>query len=82
MLLCVRIPLKRNNGDFDLLFKGNFGFEGENGLIEKIKKMENTQFLISNNEEEDIYQESKKVKEYIKNNKQQVGEIGDFYIYE
>ncbi len=76
------IPLKRNNGDFDLLFKGNFGFEGENGLIEKIKKMENTQFLISNNEEEDIYQESKKVKEYIKNNKQQVGEIGDFYIYE
>ena len=76
------IPLKRNNGDFDLPFKGNFGFEGENGLIEKIKKMENTQFLISNNEEEDIYQESKKVKEYIKNNKQQVGEIGDFYIYE
>ncbi len=76
------IPLKRNNGDFDLPFKGNFGFEGEKGLIEKIKKIENTQFLISNNEKEDIYQESKKIKEYIKNNKQHVGEIGDFDIYE
>ena len=76
------VPLNRNNGDFDLPFKGNFGIEGENGLIEKVKKMENTQFLISNNENEDIYQESKKVKEYIRNNKRHVGEIGDFDIYE
>ena len=76
------IPLKRNNGDFDLLFKGNLGFEGENGLIEKVKEMENTQFLISNNEDEDIYQESKKVKEYIKNNKKYVGKIEEFNIYE
>ena len=76
------IPLKRNNGDFDLPFKGNFGIKGEDGLIEKVDNMENTQFLISENEDEHIYQETVKVKEYIKNTKKYVGKIEEFEIYE
>ena len=76
------IPLKRNNGDFDLPFKGNLGIEGEDGLIEKVDNMKNVQFLIYKNEDKSIYQESEKVKEYVKNTKKYVGEIEGFEIYE
>ena len=76
------IPLKRNNGDFDLPFKGNFGIKGEDGLIEKVDNMINVQFLIYKNEDESIYQESEKVKEYIKNTRKYIGEIEGFEIYE
>ncbi len=76
------IPLKRNNGDFDLPFKGNLGIKGEDGLIEKVDNMTNVQFLIYKNEDKSIYQESEKVKEYIKNTKKYVGEIEGFEIYE
>ena len=76
------IPLKRNNGDFDLPFKGNLGIDGEEGLIEKVDNMEETQFLIYQNEDEGIYQESEKVKEYVKNTKKYIGEIEGFAIYE
>ena len=76
------IPLKRNNGDFDLPFKGNLGIKGEDGLIEKIEEKENIQYLIFKEENESIYQETTKVKDYIKNNKNYVGEIEGFEIYE
>ena len=76
------IPLERNNGDFDLPFKGNLGIEGEDGLIEKVDNMQNVQFLIYKNKDEKCYQESEKVKEYVKNTKKYVGEIAGFEIYE
>lgn len=76
------VPLKKNNGDFDLPFRGNLGSEGENGLIKKVEDMKNTQFLIYKNKEDSSYQESEKVKEYIKNTKKYVGEIEEFEIYE
>ena len=76
------IPLKRNNGDFDLPFKGNLGIKGEDGLIEKIEEKENVQYLIFKEENESIYQETTKVKDFIKNNKNYVGEIEGFEIYE
>ena len=76
------VPLNRNNGDFDLPFKGNLGIKGEQGLIEKVKEMENTQFLIYKEENANIYQETVLVKEYIKNTKKCVGEIEGFEIYE
>lgn len=76
------IPLKRNNGDFDLPFKGNLGIKGEDGLIEKVNNMKNVQFLIYKNEDKSIYQESEKVKEYVKNTKKYVNNIEGFEIYE
>lgn len=76
------IPLKRSNGDFDLTFKGNFGIRGEDGIIEKVDKMENTQFLIFENEDKRIYQESTKLKQYIETTKKYVGNIEGFKIYE
>ncbi len=76
------VPLKRNNGDFDLPLKGNLGSQGEDGLIEKIKQMKNTQFLIYSGSEKVIYQEVEKAKEYIKNTMECIGKIDDFDIYE
>lgn len=76
------VPLKRNNGDFDLPFKGNLGIKGEKGLIEKVDKTQNAQFLIFKNESASIYQETTIVKEHIKNTKKYVGEIEGFEIYE
>lgn len=76
------VPLKRNNGDFDLPLKGNFGSQGEDGLIEKINNMENTQFLIYNGDEERVYQEVEKSIEYVKNTMEYVGKIDYFDIYE
>lgn len=76
------VPLKRNNGDFDLPLKGNFGSQGEDGLIEKINNMENTQFLIYNGDEERVYQEVEKSIEYVKNTMEYVGKIDCFDIYE
>ena len=76
------VPLKRNNGDFDLPFKGNFGIKGEKGLIEKIQNMSDTIFLIYENESSIYYQEVVETKEYIKNNKKYMGKIENFSIYE
>ena len=75
------VPLKRNNGIFDLPFKGNFGKEGEEGLINKIKKLKDTEILIEKDEDNITYQESKLVREYIINNMDKIGEIEEFDIY-
>ena len=76
------IPLKRSNGEFDLPFKGNFGIDGEDGIIEDVDKIKDSQFLIFENEDESIYQESTKLKEYIETTKKYVGNIEGFKIYE
>ena len=72
--------LGRNNGEMDLPFYGNLGKDGEDGLIEQIKQLKNTKILILT-QEDTMYQESKKVMEYIKENYPKEGEIGQFSIY-
>ena len=72
--------LGRNNGEMDLPFYGNLGGDGENGLIEQIKQLKNTKILILT-QEDTIYQESKKVMNYIKENYPKEGEIRQFSIY-
>lgn len=75
------IPMKKSNGNMDLPLKGNLGERGENGLIEDIQKMDKLEILIEKNEENMQWQESKKVREYIMENMEKVGEIEQFYIY-
>lgn len=75
------IPLQRNNGDMDLPFKGNLGRDGENGIIEKLKKMENVEILITKDKEDKIWQESELVRNYIKDNMVNIGEIEEFEIW-
>ena len=75
------IPLNINNGDFDLPYSGNLGYAGIQNMIEKISKMENTEFLIFTNEEDCFYQESREIREYILNHLEKKGELFKYSIY-
>lgn len=77
------VPLKRNNGKFDLAFKGNLGKDGEEGIIKELTEIKDTEILIE--KENDFsgisWQESKKARDYILNNFKQIGEIEEFLIF-
>lgn len=73
------MPLNRSNGCLDEPLLGNFGKDGEQGVIKEISEMENTKIII--NKEKKVYQESDKVIEYIKNNLIYIGNINDLLIY-
>lgn len=74
-----QILLGKNYQDFDLPLLGNWGYKGEEKVLEKIKNMEDTFILIK--DKSITGQESKKIKEYIKGNYNKTGEIADFEIY-
>ena len=67
------------DGIFDLPFLGNFGKEGENELINKLKEYRETYLLVHTNKE--YWQESDKFRECIRNNYEKIGNISDFDIY-
>lgn len=74
------MPLKINNGIFDLPFKGNLGIEKERALIKKIEQIdEETEILLD--KEENCYQESEKTKQFIKDNLEYIGMFKKFDIY-
>ena len=74
-----RIILKQNYQDFDLPYLGNWGYNGEERVLNKIKNSKDTFILIK--DEDIIGQESTRIKDYIKNNYNKTGEIEDFAIY-
>lgn len=74
------MPLNRSNGNLDEPLLGNFGKDGEDGVIKEISEMENTQIII--NKDKKVYQESDKVINYIKENLNYVGNIRDLLIYQ
>ena len=74
-----QIVLKENNQDFDLPLLGNWGYRGEERVLNKIKELKNTYILI--NDEDMLKQESKTIKNYIRNNYNKIGEIAGFEIY-
>ena len=74
-----QLVLNGNNQDFDLPLLGNWGYKGEERVLNKIKNLENTFILI--NDEDLVGQESKTIKTYIRNNYNKTGEIADFEIY-
>lgn len=73
-----------NNNVYDWALKGNLGKDGENGLIERIKELQNTQILLykSDEEESEIYQFANTAIQYIKENMEYVGKIENFDIYQ
>ena len=72
--------LNKNNGVLDLPFYGNFGNKGENIVIDYIKDAENAKILIQK-DDKIPWQESYKIRNYIKENLKFEGEIEDFLIY-
>lgn len=73
------LPLNRSNGAMDLPLLGNFGRNGEDGIIEEISNMSNTKILL--NKEKAFWQESDKIINYVKDNFECIGEIEDLLIY-
>ena len=73
-----------DNGDYDLPLRGNLGSKGEEGLIEQIKELKNTQILLlhETDDEKEIYQFAYDVADYIKQNCKYVGQVNKFDIYE
>ena len=71
--------LNKNHGELDLCFVGNLGRQGKEGIINKIKELdENTEILINKNS---YWQEINQLKEFVMNNYKNDGEIGDLIIY-
>lgn len=76
------IPLKESNGKFDLPLLGNLGKAEEEGLIEEIRHLENTQILLYKEKDKITYQEAEKAIDYVRNNWIKVDSIDEFDIYE
>ena len=76
------IPIGRYNKDYDMFNKGNFGENGENRLIEDIKNSNNRQYLILKDNYILNWQTPTKVVDYVKENKNKVGEVSIYDIYE
>ena len=66
------------DGIFDLPFRGNLGKEGENTLIDNIKKYNDTYLLMNPIPN---WQESNKFRDYVENNYEKVGYVCGFEIY-
>ena len=64
----------------DLPFYGNLGKDGEDGLIEDINNLKRSNVLILKSEER-IIQESTKVRQFIRDSYEKIGEIEEFEIY-
>lgn len=76
------IVLKQNNEVMDLPLLGNFGKDGEDGMLKQIQELKNTNILIEKNEDDIFWQESKKIRKWIQENLNCIGEIENFLIYE
>lgn len=76
------IPINRYNKNYDMLLKGNLGENGEENLKQEIGESKNTQYLILKDKFNKNWQTPLDVIEYVKTNKNKIGEIEIFDIYE
>lgn len=74
------IPLDIYNKDYDMFLKGNFGADGEDGIIKRIEKENNAVYLLKMSNIN--WQNPDKVREYVIENLNYVGEILNFWIFE
>ena len=76
------IPLDQYTKNYDMFVVGNFGKDGEDGIIEDLKTKEDCIILIKNENHERNWQNPEKVREYIIENMEKIGEVDVFDIYE
>lgn len=76
------IPLNQYTKNYDMFLIGNLGGNGEEGIIEDLQKKENYIVLIKNDQYSRNWQNPEKVREYIIENIDKIGEIDTFDIYE
>lgn len=76
------MPINRYHKDYDMFNKGNFGKNGEERIINEISKAQNIQYLILNEKYLLNWQTPLEIINYIKTNKEKIGTILMFDIYE
>lgn len=76
------ISINKYNKNYDMLLKGNLGENGEENLKQEIGESKNTQYLILKDKFNKNWQTPLDVIEYVKTNKNKIGEIEIFDIYE
>lgn len=76
------IPINQYTKNYDMFNKGNLGADGEEGIIEDLQEKENYIVLIKNEQYSRNWQNPEKVRKYIIENMNKMGEIDAFDIYE
>ena len=76
------IPINQYTKNYDMFMKGNLGAKGEEGIIENLKEEQNYIVLIKNEQYNRNWQNPEKVRKYIVQNMNNIGEIDVFDIYE
>ena len=76
------IPIDKYNKNYDLLLKGNLGKDGEEKIITEIESSKDVKYLILQDKYHKNWQTPLQVINYVKENKNKTGTIGDFDIYE
>ena len=81
--LSLDIPIN----EYDLTLKGNMGYDGENKMIEKIKRIKKGSIIIVANEFQETTNEmlktqaSKKIYDFITENYSSIGQFHKFKVY-
>ena len=76
------IPINKYNKNYDMLLKGNLGENGEKIIKEEIKNSRYIKYLVLQDRFNKNWQTPLDVIEYVKTNKNKIGEIEIFDIYE
>ena len=76
------IPINKYNKNYDMLLKGNLGKNGEKNIKEEIKDSRDIRYLVLQDRFNRNWQTPLDVIEYVKTNKNKIGEIEIFDIYE
>ena len=76
------IPINKYNKNYDMLLKGNLGENGEKNIKEEIKNSRYIKYLVLQDRFNKNWQTPLDVIEYVKKNKNKIGEIEIFDVYE
>lgn len=76
------IPINQYTKNYDMFLIGNLGGDGEEGIIEDLQEEENYIVLIKNEQYSRNWQNPEKVRKYIIENMNKIGEIDAFDVYE
>lgn len=80
--VAIHIPMDKYIKNYDMFNKGNFGKEGEAGLISEIQQNNNQVYLIKKSKYAKNWQNPTLVTDYIEQNLNKTGEINIYDIYE
>ena len=76
------IPLDKYNKNYDMFNLGNFGENGNQGIIDDIASKDNLVLLIRNSNYAKNWQHPFEITDYVIKNYKKIGNVGIFDVYE